>query len=581
MHIVIDARLAGVSQRGIGRYSEEMLLALDHEAAAKTITAFVNEPSRGALKQKIKHIRLIGVRGRWYSFWAEQIRFSFQVLMSRPSLVCFFHWNVPLPLACIFWLLEIPWIVTIHDLMLLDRGPQRAATTRAYPFYWLKFQVFRVLVGVVIRLSSEIVAVSEATKQDVIGLFPKAAGRIFVIGEGSEHIERLLPNARASLEVLDRIRTPLSYVLYVGSTYPHKNLQVVVDAFARATETLGDVPVPLSLVIVGSPDRFQARLSQWIQEHFPKSRVFFVVATSDEQLALWYLHARAVVLPSTHEGFGLPMVEAFAAGTPVIASDIPALKEIASDAARYFPCNDPAALARVLERIYADTPEAQKEHREFVIRGHKRAAAFQWSNAASLFLDQIAERTGAAPVNPVWVRTSQMMLWTIVAVSSLFTVVFLPSRTLDFLFVLSLAVAVVLARHSGRVFERWVLVSVGALLTVFLGSAAMTFLSIAPVVVFSLELPSLLLLSELAAAPPLQGRSLPRWRRWLFVLFIWEFSISVSWLALPLLSKAVLVLLAIALAFGFVMFPRRLWRSGSIVVAVSAAALLISGYFFR
>lgn len=581
MSIVIDARLAGVKQRGIGRYSEEMLRAFDQQPLAETITAIVNEDSLPTLQEKITHLQLVGFVGRWYSFWAEQIRLSARILMSQPTLVYFFHWNVPLPLALALWLLDIPWIVTIHDLILLQRGPERAATTRWYPVYWLKFQVFRALLSIVIRLASTIVVVSETTRRDLLTFFPKAAKKVSVIPEGCEHIDRLLPGARKSIQELDHVRTPLPYVLYVGSTYPHKNLPVLVDAFARVSAELGDSGVALSLLILGSSDRFRDRFYSWSHAQFPGVRIFFIGPVSEQELVQWYCGARAVVLPSTHEGFGLPLVEAFAAGTPVIASDIPALKETAKDAALLFPCADPLALSDQLRAICGQTASAHALRERLQTLGISRARRFRWEHAARSLCDIIAEHIKAPTQDVLWIRNSQIMLWLVVTMAALLVLVFLPSRMLVISFLPALLVATMTARHAGRVLERWVLLAIGAVLLVFLFSAAIIFFSIPALAVFSVELPILLLLVEIAAPTLSHGHPLPRIQGWLLAFLTWEFSIAVSWLALPLLSKSALVILCAMIVSANSIFQNRSWRFGSIAAIFAVISLLLSAYFFR
>lgn len=169
--------------------------------------------------------------------------------------------------------------------------------------------------------------------------------------------------------------TPARYVLFVGTVEPRKNLDVLLAAWRRLREGSEEPP---ALVVcgrvgwVGDETRRalgRARDEGWLV-HFDYAE--------DAELAALYRGALAVALPSWYEGFGLPALEACAAGAPVIASDLPVLREIAGDAALYAPPGDPAAWAEAVGRVIGD-PVLAARLRE---RGPARAAAFDWRRTA-------------------------------------------------------------------------------------------------------------------------------------------------------------------------------------------------------
>jgi len=135
------------------------------------------------------------------------------------------------------------------------------------------------------------------------------------------------------------------YFLYVGNAYPHKNLEMLLRAATRAT---------VNLVFVGREDYFYKKL-----RIHPKT-------VSDSQLANLYENAEALVFPSLMEGFGLPALEAFAHGCPVIASDIPVFREILGDVPKYFNPHDENALVECLKNPPLRSPSFNQKAAKLV-----------------------------------------------------------------------------------------------------------------------------------------------------------------------------------------------------------------------
>lgn len=163
---------------------------------------------------------------------------------------------------------------------------------------------------------------------------------------------------------------PERYLLYVGNRHPHKNADVLFRAFARIHRSFPDV----ALVLTGAwlPDE-PARLAELgIDE-----RVVTLRAT-DAQLPWLYHRAEAFVFPSRYEGFGLPVVEAMAAGCPVLVADTPALVEVAGDAAGVFGVDDDEALADLLGGLLTGPGEGERLR----AAGRERAAQFTWRRTA-------------------------------------------------------------------------------------------------------------------------------------------------------------------------------------------------------
>ncbi|MDR0232454.1 MAG: glycosyltransferase family 4 protein [Dysgonamonadaceae bacterium] len=212
--------------------------------------------------------------------------------------------------------------------------------------------------------ADKIIAVSEATKKDVVDILGTAPDKIEVIYHGSsfraEHAD-LVKNKPAGL--------PEKYVLYVGNRNDYKNFKGLVKAI-----------VPLlkkdsSFYLVCAGKRFFSKKEQeFLQSLGVENKVLCYVGVDDNLLAYLYRHAKAFVFPSLNEGFGIPILEAWSCGTPVVLSENPCFLEVAEDAGFYFDSSDSDSIAESVEKVVRDR-ELRKELTE---KGKKRLELFSW-----------------------------------------------------------------------------------------------------------------------------------------------------------------------------------------------------------
>jgi glycosyltransferase involved in cell wall biosynthesis len=264
---------------------------------------------------------------------------------------------VPLAAPC-------PLVVTVHDLAYL-RLPEVVPERRR--------RYFTGLTRLSVRRAQRVLAVSESTKRDLVELLDVDEDRVAVTPLAAD--ERFRP---LSSEGLSQFRAAAAldrpYVLYLGTIEPRKNLPTLLRAFESIA-----ADVPHLLVIVG-PDG-------WLTESFYETlrrmrhservrRVGFVPAGD---LAAWYGAADLFVFPSRYEGFGLPVLEAMACGTPVVTSNVSSLPEVAGDAALCVDPADEAALAEAIRRVLSDATLAA----DLRTRGLARAGSFSWSRTAT------------------------------------------------------------------------------------------------------------------------------------------------------------------------------------------------------
>lgn len=329
MRLVIDARMMGAGKtRGIGRYIEETvkhmrpLLKVDDE------------------------IVLLDAPIPWYGL-AEQLRFPSIIREARPDLLWVPHWNVPL-------LYRGPLAITVHDLLLRHQPASAKASTRGPIISWLKRLGHRIILWNAINRASVILVPTNAVANDIKKYYPSSSRKLVVTGEGlstgvSDRVSGFSPDHRP-------LKTD-NYLLYVGSAYPHKRLDLLVDAWASISKK----HPTLSLVITGKDDVFLLRIKSQVQNN-GIGNVLFVGSPSDQELSTLYSHASAFVFPTSFEGFGLPPIEALSAGTPVVVSDIPVLKEVLpAEGVFFFKSGDKDGMIAAIERVLADPAKAKSE----------------------------------------------------------------------------------------------------------------------------------------------------------------------------------------------------------------------------
>jgi glycosyltransferase involved in cell wall biosynthesis len=199
-----------------------------------------------------------------------------------------------------------------------------------------------------------VLCVSESTAADVEELWRVSREQIVVAPHGPGQQPRRLQRERTQL-------------LYVGDGEPRKNLPTLIDAYRRYRDIAAE---PLPLVLAGSASADGPGIR--IERH-----------PSPERLAELYAAAVALIQPSLYEGFGLTALEAMSAGAPVLASDIPALREVCGDAARYAAPRHPEAFAAAMAEIGSDA----ELRADLTARGLRRAADFSWEGCARAHLD--------------------------------------------------------------------------------------------------------------------------------------------------------------------------------------------------
>ena len=260
-------------------------------------------------------------------------------------------------------------VITIHD-MSSHLVPERHSLHRRL--------YLRAIVPATIRNSDRIIADSESTKRDILGFGWTDEEKICVVHLGVEGRFKPVTDRERLAKVREKYGLHHEFILFVGAIEPRKNLGTLVDAYLA--DSLSD---RFDLVLAGGLGWDYSGLLQKIAASGRRERIRMPGYVDDTDLPALYSAAEAFVYPSLYEGFGLPVLEAMACGTPVITSSVSSLPEVAGEAGILVDPSDTGALASELRRVLMDAGLREELSR----RGRERAKLFTWEQTAEKTLE--------------------------------------------------------------------------------------------------------------------------------------------------------------------------------------------------
>ena len=257
-------------------------------------------------------------------------------------------------------------VTVLHDLQ-HRRQPEN--------FGRLERWAWEAMVWSAVRSSDRLITVSKTSRRDIREFYQTPEGRIAVITHGVEPaFSALKTDASFGESLLRQAGVPeCRYLLAVSTVHPHKNWFRLLEAY----ETLVKEGRPEHLVIAGVPGKSSKAVEKRLAENHLGDRVHLVGWQPRQVLMGLFKFAEALVFPSTFEGFGMPVVEAMAAGLPVACSDIPPLRETADGVAEFFDPLSPEDMAESMRRVLDPNRRI-----ELSAWGRKRAEKYQWKSAA-------------------------------------------------------------------------------------------------------------------------------------------------------------------------------------------------------
>jgi glycosyltransferase involved in cell wall biosynthesis len=375
--VAVDLRALVPEATGIGVYTREMLRHLAALGGFDYLGLAHREPRAEGLSDLA--LRVEHQPAPFGVLW-QQLRLPRRLERGDADLL----WSPlqTLPVRC-----PVPAVVTVHDLTVLLMPDAHRAKVRWSQVPFLARSLER---------ARRVVAVSEATAADLRFHFPQAfqaePGKLRVIHHGvSPAFRPAEPDERQAIR--EELGTPEGYLLYAGTLEPRKNVEGVLDAWLALCAN--DPGTPPLVLAGGSGWRSRALLRKIERIRSTGSReaggdLRVLGRVDDDHLARLYRGATLFVYPSFYEGFGMPVLEAMASGTPVVTSDRSSLPEVAGGAALTVRPEDPTILAGALRHLLANPGQA----RELAERGLARAATFRWETAAAQMEEVFREALG-------------------------------------------------------------------------------------------------------------------------------------------------------------------------------------------
>ncbi len=363
--LCIDARMIFCS--GIGTYLQNVLSGLKKQKHFNCKVALLVSP-QDADDQRLKDYDKIICSAPIYSV-QEQLVLPFLI----PSSDLFWspHYNVPF-----FPIRAKKKLVTIHDVYHLSIFSKLKLKEKIY---------VKTVFSRAFKKSDRIITPSTFSLSEMVCHFPKTVEKIEVIHNGvdfkkfseTQTIEKLTA-------IKNKYHLPRKFFLYVGNIKPHKNLQGLLQAFKVFSKDLSLNNYGLILIGQMQGLRRPALISQLIDS---QSNIKLLENVTDSELTAFYTLAKALVLPSFYEGFGLPALEAMAGGCPVIAAKSSSLPEVCGEAAYYIDPHDIQSIALAMKKLAGDGVLRDTLR----TKGFERVQKFTWAASIKKHLQVIEE----------------------------------------------------------------------------------------------------------------------------------------------------------------------------------------------
>lgn len=366
MKIAIDARM--LNESGIGRYIRNLLRELQKQDLKNEYFILLLKKDFDNLKFNLNFKKVLA-DFRWYGL-AEQIKMPKILRDLNVDLVHFPHFNVP-------FFFDGKFVVTIHDL--IHQHFQMKRVTLHDPLtYKIKQFGYKTVFKNGIKKTTKILVPSKYVKELIIKEGGVDEDKIVITHEAvDDKINTIAAHISQNKiqEVMNKYDIKPPYIFYVGNAHPHKNVEGLIKAFL----TLRKKYQYLQLVLSGGDHYFWQR----IKKEFQNPNIIYTGFITDEELVALYKNAKAFVLPSFEEGFGIPLLEAMVSECPVISSDAGSLKEVAGEAAIYFDPHDVDDIVGKIQQVL----NGEKLREDLVKKGRIRIKQFAWEKLAKQTLE--------------------------------------------------------------------------------------------------------------------------------------------------------------------------------------------------
>ncbi|MEO1287414.1 MAG: glycosyltransferase family 1 protein [Chloroflexota bacterium] len=363
--IGIDYTPAYEQGGGIGRLTRDLidaLLTLDSETNYRLMVAGTSNTTLGKQLASNAVWKATPLSSKWLARVWHRMQLPVPVELITGQVDLFHATDFTLPPTRS----TTKTIVTVHDMSYVRVPDAASPRLRAY---------LDAVVPRSTRRADHIIADSQATKDDLIEFYQLPENEITVLLSGIDSRYQVIDDDLWLMTIRNYYRIPsVPYLFTVGTIQPRKNYSRVI----RALKQLRNTGYDLHLVIAGGKGWLEDEMYQTLEETGLNNVDHLIGYAKDEHLAGLYSGAEAVVFPSLYEGFGFPVLEGMACGTPVVTSNVSSLPEVAGEVAIMVDPYDVEAIANAIRRVLDDSDLRA----EMIHRGFEQASRFTWEKSA-------------------------------------------------------------------------------------------------------------------------------------------------------------------------------------------------------
>jgi len=372
MRIGIDARfITRQPRRGIGNYSLNLVAELVRLDPSVEYFLYISQPDIEGILPKLPNVTIRRLWMPFYPLW-ENIALPLAAWKDRIEILHSLGNTAPLVMPP-----GVRLVLSLMDVMFLQSGEFIPVPTNSYQKFGRIYRSF--VVPRCVRLAKAVITISDYSKQDIFHLISGIDSSLITVTHLS--CDAVFSNTRKSVSEKHAggvLSTP--FIFCLGADDPRKNTLRLVRSYIQLLNEFG---IKEDLVISGyrnweSSESYQAVIDAGVED-----RVQFLNFIDIDELAQLYKTANIFVYPSLYEGFGIPILEAFSSGCPVVASNVTSIPEVGGDAALYF---DPLSEKQIAEAVFQILNDINLRS-SLIERGYRRARQFSWTKTAQNTLE--------------------------------------------------------------------------------------------------------------------------------------------------------------------------------------------------
>ncbi|BAO75970.1 glycosyltransferase family 4 protein [Winogradskyella sp. PG-2] len=373
MRIGIEAqRLFRLQKHGMERVALELIKNLQVLDKENEYFIFVKPDVDNKVISSTDNFHIVEVEGGAYPIWEQ---FKLPKLAKAYNCDVLHCTSNTAPLA-----LKIPLVTTLHDIIFKERSVLEQLTSSASWYQKIGNLYRRLIVNSIVKKSERLITVSNFERQNISKIYKLDNNKIQTVYNGvNEYFKAVIDN-KTKAKVKQKYNLPEHFLLHLGNTDPRKNTARVLKAFYMY---IYEFTEDLKLVLVGLN---QAKLSTILKsidlEKELSDKIILTGYVADKDLPVLFGLSELFLFPSLREGFGIPIIEAMACGTPVITSNTSSMPEVAGDAACLVNPNSTENIYEAIVKVRSD-----KNYKEQLTeKGFTRYTKFTWENTAKKVL---------------------------------------------------------------------------------------------------------------------------------------------------------------------------------------------------